>query len=132
MCPAPARPGGLGFGLLTFANAQIRPGFDVISETLRLKERVAAADLVITGEGRIDDQTLDGKGPAGVAALARACGRRVIGFGGAITVAAEQAGIFDALIPIVDRAMTLAEAMSEAGELLERASRRAALLIAKR
>ncbi len=121
--------GGLGFGLLTFCHAAIRPGFDMIAETLHLEARIAAADLVITGEGRIDDQTLDGKGPAGVAALARKAGRRVIAFGGSITAAAEAAGIFDALIPITDRPLALADAMHEAATLLERSSARAAQLI---
>ena len=127
--PGAGAAGGLGFGLLTFCGAKIRPGFDMIAETLRLAERVAAADLVITGEGRIDDQTLDGKGPAGVAALARAAGRRVIAFGGSITAVAEASGVFDALIPIADRPLTIAEAMAEAAPLLERASRRTAQLI---
>ena len=127
--PGSGAAGGLGFGLLTFCNAKIRPGFEMISETLHLGKRIAAADLVITGEGRIDDQTLDGKGPAGVAALARSAGRLVIAFGGAITAVAEDSGVFDALIPIADRPLTVAEAMAEAAPLLERASRRTAQLI---
>ena len=127
--PGAGAAGGLGFGLLTFCGAAIRPGFGMIAETLHLEARIAAADLVITGEGRIDDQTLDGKGPAGVAALARKAGKRVIGFGGAVTAAAESAGIFDALIPIADRPLAIADAMREAAPLLERASRRAAQLI---
>ena len=127
--PGSGAAGGLGFGLLTFCNAKIRPGFEMISETLHLGRRIAAADLVITGEGRIDDQTLDGKGPAGVAALARSAGRLVIAFGGAISAVAEDSGVFDALIPIADRPLTVAEAMAEAAPLLERASRRTAQLI---
>ncbi len=127
--PGSGAAGGLGFGLLTFCNAKIRPGFEMISETLHLGKRIAAADLVITGEGRIDDQTLDGKGPAGVAALARSAGRLVIAFGGAISAVAEDSGVFDALIPIADRPLTVAEAMAEAAPLLERASRRTAQLI---
>ena len=127
--PGSGAAGGLGFGLLSFCNAKIRPGFEMISETLHLGRRIAAADLVITGEGRIDDQTLDGKGPAGVAALARSAGRLVIAFGGAISAVAEDSGVFDALIPIADRPFTVAEAMAEAAPLLERASRRTAQLI---
>ena len=127
--PGSGAAGGLGFGLLTFCNAKIRPGFEMISETLHLGKRITAADLVITGEGRIDDQTLDGKGPAGVAALARSAGRLVIAFGGAISAVAEDSGVFDALIPIADRPLTVAEAMAEAAPLLERASRRTAQLI---
>ncbi len=130
--PGAGAAGGLGFGLLTFCGAKIRPGFDVIAETLHLKKRIAAADLVITGEGRIDDQTLDGKGPAGVAALAREAGKPVIGFGGSITAAAESAAVFDALVPIADRPLDLAEALRDAAMLLERAARRAAQLLALR
>lgn len=122
--------GGLGFGLLTFCDAKIRPGFDIVAETMHLESRIAAADIVLTGEGRLDDQTLDGKGPAGVAAAARAAGKKVIGFAGTITQAAENAGIFDALVPIIDRPLPLEEAMHEAGSLLERASARAARLLA--
>ncbi len=127
--PGAGAAGGLGFGLLTFCGAAIRPGFDMIAETLHLEARIAAADLVITGEGRIDDQTLDGKGPAGVAALARKTGKPVIGFGGSITAEAESAAIFDALIPISDRPLEIADAMREAATLLERASSRAMRLI---
>jgi glycerate kinase len=127
--PGSGAAGGLGFGLLTFCGAAIRPGFDMIAETLHLESRIAAADLVITGEGRIDDQTLDGKGPAGVAALARKAGRRVVAFGGSVTAAAESAGIFDAVFPILDRPISMDDAMLEAAPLLERASLRAARLI---
>ncbi len=128
--PGAGAAGGLGYGLLTFCNATIRPGFDIIAETMRLDERIAAADLVITGEGRLDDQTLDGKGPAGIAGRARAAGKRVIAFGGAVTDMAERSGIFDAMIPIVDHPMTLEQAMTAAESLLERAAGRAARLIA--
>lgn len=127
--PGSGAAGGLGFGLLTFCAATIRPGFDMIAETLHLDARIASADLVITGEGRIDDQTLDGKGPAGVALLARKARKPVIAFGGSVTAAAEDAEIFDAVIPISDRPLAIADAMSEAAVLLERASLRAAKLI---
>jgi glycerate kinase len=127
--PGAGAAGGLGFGLLTFCNASIRPGFDIVAETLHLADRIANADLVITGEGRIDDQTLDGKGPAGVAALAHRAGKRVIAFGGSIAAAAENAGVFDGLIPIADRPLSISEAMREAAALLERASVRAARLM---
>ena len=129
--PGAGAAGGLGFGLLTFCNASIRPGFDIIAETVRLGDRIAAADLVVTGEGRLDDQTLDGKGPAGIAALARTAGKRVIGFGGSITDAAERAGLFDMLVPIAN-GLPLADAMRDAAMLLERASERTARSIEKR
>ena len=121
--------GGLGFGLLTFCNARIEPGFDLVANTTRLVERIASADLVITGEGRLDDQTLDGKGPAGVAAAARRLGKNVIAFAGAATDAAEKSGIFDCIIPIADRPLSLESAMKEGEGLLERAAARAACLI---
>lgn len=129
--PGAGAAGGLGFGLLTFCNASIRPGFDIIAETVRLGDRIEAADLVVTGEGRLDDQTLDGKGPAGIAALARKAGKRVIAFGGSITDAAERAGLFDLLVPIAN-GLPMADAMRDAAMLLERASENTARSIATR
>ncbi len=127
--PGAGGAGGLGFGLLSFCSATIRPGFDVIAEAIHLASRIAAADLVITGEGRIDDQTLDGKGPAGVAALAHSLEKRVIAFGGAISPAAEASGVFDALIPIADRPLAMEDSIREAAPLLERAATRSAKLL---
>lgn len=129
--PGAGAAGGLGFGLLTFCDATIRPGFDIIAETAHLEDRIAAADLIVTGEGRLDDQTLDGKGPVGVAALARKHDKRVIGFAGSVTPAAERAGLFDTLVPIAD-GLPLADAMRDAAVLLEHASQRAARLIEMR
>jgi glycerate kinase len=128
--PGAGAAGGLGFGLLTFCEATIQPGFDIVAATMRLESRIAAADLVVTGEGKLDDQTLDGKGPAGVALAARKAGKQVIAFGGGVTEAAERAGIFDALIPIADRPLPLETAMAEGAALLERAAARTARLIA--
>jgi glycerate 2-kinase len=128
--PGAGAAGGLGFGLLTFCDAKIRPGFDIVAETMGLDDRIANADLVITGEGRLDDQTLDGKGPAGIAQRARAAGKKCIAFGGSVTEVAESSGIFDAVIPITDRPTTLQDAMESAAGLLERAAKRAAKLLA--
>jgi glycerate kinase len=80
--PGAGAAGGLGFGLLAFCDAQIRNGFDVVSEAMQLEARIRAADLVITGEGSLDGQTLEGKGPAGVAALARAHQKPVLAIAG--------------------------------------------------
>lgn len=63
--------GGLGYGLSTFLNAELKPGFDFVSKTLELEEKIAEADFIITGEGKVDFQTLDGKLVNGVAALAK-------------------------------------------------------------
>ena len=128
--PGAGAAGGLGFGLLTFCDATIRPGFDIVAETMNLDARIAAADFVITGEGRLDDQTLDGKGPAGIAMRARTAGKRVVAFGGAVAQVAENAELFDVLMPITDRPMPLKDAMENAAALLERAARRAAKLMA--
>jgi glycerate kinase len=68
--------GGLGFGLMTFCGAKLQSGFEMVAELTELHARIERADLVITGEGRLDAQTLHGKGPIGVAAMARLLGRR--------------------------------------------------------
>jgi glycerate kinase len=69
--PGAGAAGGLGFGLMAFLGAHVRPGVDVVAEALGLPARVAAADLVITGEGRLDAQSLRGKVPAGIVRLGR-------------------------------------------------------------
>ena len=66
--------GGLGAGLIAFLGAEVRPGFEIVAEVTRLRERIADADLVITGEGRLDGQTSHGKAVSRVAALARDAG----------------------------------------------------------
>src|SRR5207302_8552360 len=75
--PGAGAAGGLGFGLMSFCNAELRPGFDVVADAVGLKEKIKAADVVITGEGKLDTQTLEGKAPAGVARLARKFGKAV-------------------------------------------------------
>jgi glycerate kinase len=75
--PGAGAAGGLGFGLLTFCGAQIRSGFDVVADAIRLREKIRQSDIVITGEGKLDRQTLAGKAPAGVARMARAEGKMV-------------------------------------------------------
>jgi glycerate kinase len=69
--PGAGAAGGLGFGLMAFLGARIRPGIDVVAGALGLSSRVAAADLAITGEGRLDAQSLRGKVPAGILRLGR-------------------------------------------------------------
>jgi glycerate kinase len=75
--PGAGAAGGLGFGLMSFCNAELRPGFDVVADAVQLEEKIRRADVVITGEGKLDRQTLEGKAPAGVALLARKFGKRV-------------------------------------------------------
>jgi len=125
--PGAGAAGGIGFGLMSFCGAKVRSGFDLVAETIGLEAKIASADAVITGEGRVDAQTLEGKGPAGVAALARKHGKPVIAFGGGIDPAAEN--LFDATVPIIDSPLPLDEAMRRGAELLRRAACRAGRLI---
>ena len=119
--------GGIGYGLLTFCGARLQSGFELVSEAVGLRARMEACDLVVTGEGRLDGQTLEGKGPAGVALLARECGKPVLAFAGSFGEEAE--GAFGMTFPIVDRAVPLEEAMARGAEFLERAAWRAARII---
>jgi len=75
LLPGAGAAGGLGYGLATFCRAALQPGFPLICSALRLEERIAASDLVITGEGRLDAQSLFGKAPVEVARLARKHGK---------------------------------------------------------
>lgn len=83
--PGAGAAGGIAFGLMTGVEAQLIPGFDLVSAWLDLERRLTAADLVITGEGRFDDSSLDGKGPGAVAARALALGKKVHVFAGQAT-----------------------------------------------
>ncbi len=76
--PGAGAAGGLGAGLVAFLGAKLRAGFDLVAEALRLEARMGAADVVITGEGRFDRQSLRGKAPAGVLRLAAISRRRSI------------------------------------------------------
>ncbi|MEO5722441.1 MAG: glycerate kinase [Chthoniobacterales bacterium] len=89
--------GGLGFGLATFAGARLRPGFEVVAEFLGLEKAVAMSDFVITGEGRLDLQTLEGKAPAGVARMARKIGRKCYAIVGQCEDAPELRQIFSGI-----------------------------------
>jgi glycerate kinase len=114
--PGAGAAGGLGFGLMRFAGARLVPGFDLVAEALGLAERVAEADLVITGEGSLDFQTLGGKGPAGVAALARAAGKPVVAVAGRVEDSA--AALFDAALSLESLGLPLDECISRAAELM--------------
>jgi len=127
--PGAGAAGGLGFGLMSFCGAQLRSGFEVMAETIGLAEKIAAADLVITGEGRIDGQTLEGKGPAGVAEMARHHGKPVLALGGSVANDPRVDALFEAVLGIIDEPVALETAMARAAEFLERAAARAARLM---
>jgi glycerate 2-kinase len=128
--PGAGAAGGLGFGLITFCRAELLPGFSLVASRLGLEAAVARADLVLTGEGSLDGQTLEGKAPAGVAAMARRLGRSVIAFGGRVEEAA-RAGLgicFDEIVALsdVEPELTQKERMAREPELLCRHSARLA------
>ena len=119
--PGAGAAGGLGFGLMAFVGGRLVSGFDMVSTQVGLEARVDAADLVITGEGRLDEQSLQGKGPVGVARLARRLGKKVVGVAGSVDDSAALRAQFDLLIAIKPAAMPLDEAMRRTGELIESA-----------
>ncbi len=127
--PGAGAAGGLGYGLMAFLGADLRSGFEVIAEITGLQKAIESADLVITGEGRLDAQTASGKAPAGVARLARACGKPVIALAGSVPLTKEDHGAFDAVLPIINESMTLDQAMQQAAPLLAEAAARAARLV---
>ena len=111
--PGSGAAGGLGFAFRTFTNAVLESGIRIVLEETKLEERIREADLVITGEGRLDAQTVMGKAPVGVAKIAKKYNLPVIAFAGAVT---PDAGIcnahgIDAFFPILRRVSTLEEAM---------------------
>ena len=117
--PGAGAAGGLGFGLMSFCNARLVSGFDLIAEVTGLEGRMAQATLVVTGEGRVDSQTLFGKGPAGVAEMARKRRLPVIAVAGAVEDSPAVRAKFDEAYAIKPETMPLAEAMQRGAELIE-------------
>ncbi len=105
--------GGLGFALVTFLNASLESGIKLVLEETRLRNYVKDADIVITGEGRLDGQTVMGKAPIGVAEIAKEYGKPVLAFSGCVTreaVLCNEKGI-DAFFPILRGVTSLEDAM---------------------
>jgi len=113
--------GGLAAGLIAFCGATVRPGFDVVAEAVGFYERMRAADLIVTGEGRLDRQTAFGKTAAGVARAARAAGRPVIAVVGSMREQ-ETASLFDAVCAITPDLASEAEALARPADLIARAA----------
>jgi glycerate kinase len=126
--PGAGAAGGLGAGLVAFLGAELVKGFDLVSETVQLERAIRKADLVITGEGKLDAQTRFGKTPWGVAQLARRFRKDVIGVAGTVDEGAGEllAHGFSAIMPLVEEPMDLAESIRQAPELLERTGERIA------
>lgn len=128
--PGAGAAGGLGAGLVAFTGARLRPGAEMVIENLKLDERLAGADLVITGEGRLDSQTARfGKGPAAVARHARNAGIPVIGIAGSLADETELRLLFDGVMATVVEPCDLEQAMAQARPLLVRAATRAMRLL---
>ena len=124
--------GGLGYALVQFLNARMAPGIDLVLEAVRFDEQLQGADLVITGEGRVDGQSLSGKTPVGVARWAKRHDLPVIALCGSIGAGAEgvhKVGI-DALFTVVPGVCTLDDAMAEATANLERTAAQIARTLA--
>ena len=111
--PGAGAAGGLGYAFLAYTGAALTPGIELILDAVGLEEELSGADVVVTGEGRLDFQTAMGKVPVGVARLAKKYNAKVIAFAGSVTkeaTACNKEGI-DAFFPILRSVCTLAEAM---------------------
>ncbi len=111
--PGTGAAGGLGFAFSVFTNAVLESGISIVLEETRLEDYVKDADIVITGEGRLDAQTVMGKAPSGVANIAKKYKKTVLAFSGAVTedaIHCNEHGI-DAFFPILRSVVSLDEAM---------------------
>lgn len=111
--PGAGAAGGLGFAFLAYVGATLTPGIELILDAVGLEDELSGADVVVTGEGRLDFQTAMGKAPVGVAKLAKKYNAKVIAFAGSVTkeaTACNKEGI-DAFFPILRGVCTLADAM---------------------
>lgn len=111
--PGAGAAGGLGFAFLTFTNAALESGINIVMEETKLEEQISTADMVITGEGQLDGQSIMGKAPIGVAQLAKKHAKPVIAFSGCVTPEARlcnEHGI-DAYFPILRQVTTLSQAL---------------------
>lgn len=111
--PGTGAAGGLGYAFLAYTGAALTPGIELLLDAVGLEEELSGADVVVTGEGRLDFQTAMGKAPVGVARLAKKYNAKVIAFAGSVTkeaTACNKEGI-DAFFPILRSVCTLAEAM---------------------
>ena len=111
--PGAGAAGGLGFALLSYLNASLESGIQIVAEETHLEESIRLSDLVITGEGKLDGQTIMGKAPMGIAKLAKKHGKPVLAFAGAVD---KDAGLcnaegIDAFFPIVRKAASLEEVL---------------------
>ncbi|MFA0521069.1 glycerate kinase, partial [Vibrio sp. 10N.222.55.E8] len=123
--PGAGAAGGLGAALLGLLDADLRPGIEIVMDAVNLSDVVADADLVITGEGRIDSQTIHGKTPIGVARTAKKYNLPVIGIAGSLASdchVVHEHGI-DAVFSVVNGAIDLPTALALAAQNVEMTAR---------
>jgi glycerate kinase len=118
--PGMGAAGGLAYGLVTFCGGRLRPGFEQVAKFLDLDTRIPSADVVLTGEGRLDAQSHYGKGTVSLARMARAHRKPVVIFAGSIDPSVEWRGQFDDAVEV---SPVRPESASEATALIERAAR---------
>jgi glycerate kinase len=123
--PGAGAGGGIAAAMVVFLGGRLRPGIEIIAEAVGLEQAVRDADLVITGEGRIDGQSVSGKTPVGVARVAKRHGKPVIGIGGGLAkdAGAVHAHGIDAVFAAVCRPCTVEEALAQAHDNLRSAAR---------
>ena len=124
--PGAGAAGGLGMGLLAFTGAQLKPGIEAVLDTVNFNNKVQKADIVITGEGRIDGQSLYGKVPMGITKRAVKYGKPTLAIVGSIGTGSEELykhGL-SSIISIVNGPMTLEESMAKAFDLTVEAAER--------
>jgi glycerate 2-kinase len=126
--PGAGAAGGVGFAAMGVLSAELRPGIGLVLDLVRFADRLAGARLVVTGEGSLDEQTLSGKAPAGVAAAAAAAGVPVVAVSGRLALGHEElhrAGIRQAYA-LTDIEPDLRRCLAEAAPLVEQLARRLA------
>lgn len=114
--PGSGAAGGMGSALMAFMQAELKPGIQIVLEAVELERKLHGADLVITGEGRIDGQTIHGKTPVGVSRLAQSKGIPVIALAGALgdgCLALRSAGIYGCF-SVLSKPCSLEEALTNA------------------
>ncbi|MCH2574849.1 glycerate kinase, partial [Candidatus Poribacteria bacterium] len=123
--------GGLGAGLMAFVNAQLESGIDIVTNTVKLVEQLKGVDLVVTGEGYLDQQTIHGKTPVGVARIAQKQNIPVIAVAGGIQ--GNPAGLYQqgitSMMDITPAPIPLCQAMNQTILFLEQSSERIARLL---
>lgn len=129
--PGGGAAGAFAAGMMAFLDAELQPGIELVLAHSGFAEALAGADLVITGEGQMDEQTIHGKGPIGVARLAREHGVPTVALVGGLAAhdAALHAAGMQAVFPIVTGPMSLERALADAAPLLERAALRLGYLL---